>query len=81
MDLLQQWLEERCILGPDCSAAASNLFDNYRFWAGLQNLNPMSQPAFGRKLGERFEKTRRSAGNVYFGLRLRKNEPHEPCGV
>lgn len=81
MDLLQQWLEERCVLDPDSSARAQDLYFSYSFWTDQQNITLMSQPAFGRKLGDRFKKTRRSAGNVYLGLRLRKNEPHDLVGV
>ena len=81
MDLLQQWLEERCVYDTESSAPARDLYFSYSFWAEQQNLKPLSQPVFGRKLGERFDKTRRSAGNVYLGLKLRKPELPDPGGV
>lgn len=81
MDLLQQWLEERCVHDPESTAPAMGLYLSYEFWAEQQNLKPMSQPVFGRKLGDRFEKTRRGGGVIYFGLKLRKPEAQDLVGV
>lgn len=58
-DLLLQFVEERCITGPNYETAAQALYNAYKAWAMDNNLKPMSGTAFGRKMGEKYNKIRK----------------------
>lgn len=70
MDVLQDFLDARCIIKANARVGASALYAAYRHWAEETGHRPMSQTRFGRKLGERgFQKAKASVG-FYVGLGL-----------
>ncbi len=72
-DILADFITERCVKSGE--VAASELFKAYFEWCSEQSMTQrerLSQAAFGRKMKERFEKVRKSSGNVYLGVSLRK---------
>ena len=74
-DHLADFLSERCDIGGDLSVIATELYGEYSQWAESRNLPPaerLTQTAFGRQIGDRFEKAHRRTGNVYLGLDLRR---------
>lgn len=72
MDLMGQWLLECCRVGPTERCKSSLAYANYQLWAKCQGLRSLSNSAFGRKLAERFSRTRRSDGNYYSGFTVVK---------
>ncbi len=70
MDVLGQWIEDRCELGDDRTAGATDAYQSYKFWAESNGFSQMSNNAFGRKLKERFIRKATSTGKVYLGLRV-----------
>lgn len=71
-DTLGLFLEERCIVGADESASASNLYTAYAEWATTNGLHPFSNVRFGRALTERELPKRRTTGGrwEYHGIGL-----------
>lgn len=70
-DVLGTFLGDCCEIGAGYSVSASLLFTSYQAWAGHNGLRPMSNTAFGRKLGDRhFGTVRESVGTVRLGIRL-----------
>lgn len=65
-DVIGLWLDECCILGDNLSTPAKELYSNYRLWAEVNGMRPMTSTAWGRRMGERggLEKRR----YVYHGV-------------
>jgi putative DNA primase/helicase len=77
MDLLADFLGDRCIVDPMASVTAADLYAAYLDWAQQAGEKPLSQKALGGYLRERgFEQIRTGALRGWVGLRLR--EPLEP---
>lgn len=63
MDVLAQFLEGCCVLEPNVTAPASQLYERYKEWAEENGERPLSQTALGRRLTERgLEKYRTTGG-------------------
>lgn len=61
MDTLGQFLEACCVQDPRVITSASDLYTTYKQWAEQGGEHPITQTAFGRRLGEKgFEKSRNS---------------------
>jgi putative DNA primase/helicase len=71
MDILGQWLEACCDVGPDFILPSSGAYSQYRFWADDVGLKRWSHVVFGRKLKERFACRRDAPGVVYTGVGLK----------
>lgn len=72
MDVIGRFLDERCIVTPEGSVASSELYGKYKEWAQEGGERPMTQTRFGRRIVERFDKRRTSAGRQeYVGIMLR----------
>lgn len=70
-DVLGQFLEERCLLGAGHRAPSTDLFKAYERWAEAIGNRPMSQTAFGRRLGDRgLDRIKTGGRKVYEGVRL-----------
>jgi len=74
-DPLAEFLATRCMVSSIASASAKALYQAYLAWAeteGLQKRDTLSRTAFGRRLGERFDKIRPSGGKPteYVGIGL-----------
>jgi putative DNA primase/helicase len=68
MDILGDWIAERCVVGPGLSIGASGAYQSYSEWAKENGYKPMGSKSFYRKLAERFPRQRHARGNVYTGL-------------
>lgn len=68
MDIMKHWLEECCDLDPAYSIKAQEAYGIYKCWAQANGFRPMTNAAFGRKLGDRFSSHKTSTGKVYAGL-------------
>jgi putative DNA primase/helicase len=71
MDTLADFLEEVCVIGVKESVPASQLYTSFQNWCQRNGEQPMSQKAFGMKLGERgFQKGKTRGDRIWRGLRL-----------
>jgi len=71
-DPLAGFLDEACQRDPDAEIGASELYQHYKGWAerhGLNDRERLTATMFGRKIGERFQRRKKGAVNVYQGLR------------
>jgi len=78
MDILAEFLTDCCVVGPDTSAWAKDLYGAYESWAedqGLKDKEQLGQRGFGLALSERgFERDRSTHGrHLWRGLGLRQN--------
>lgn len=66
-DILADWLEDYCNVGPDEKGQASILYDHFARWfkQNVSRKKDFSQRRFGTLLGRRFEKTKQ-VGTVYY---------------
>ena len=71
MDIVQQWIEERCETDKEAYERANTLYSDFRAYCQQRDLRT-NQTAFGRNLGKKFGKYNSGEGIVYFGIRLRK---------
>ena len=74
-DPLADFLSEKCETGGGLEAQATILFRTYAYWAedqGMKGKEVLSRTAFGRQIGERFDKRKANAGNVYLGIGVRE---------
>lgn len=73
-DRIATFLEEQCVMGPDCRVAVADAYEAYRAWATASGEHPLSKPAFGEALEARGFKRVRGTGGTWlrrgFGLRL-----------
>ena len=75
MDILGQWVAEKCEIGPELNVAVSDAYCSYKFWAESSGVRAWSLPIFGRKLKERFVSKRASGCVQYFGFRVKVYMP------
>jgi len=68
MDLMGKWLEDSALVSPVSEWGADPAYQSYKFWAERNSYKPMTAANFGRKLVQRFERVKRSSGNVYIGV-------------
>ena len=71
MDLLAQFIQERCIVDPAAQVWASELYAEYKHWCEECGLHAVSHKRLGREIGQRFKKGPSTKGRVvYKGLKL-----------
>jgi len=70
MDIMGEWIRERCIEGSNVSAMASVLYSSYRDWAEKNGHKyPMTAQAFGRRLSDRgLHRQRIENGSLWKGI-------------
>jgi putative DNA primase/helicase len=71
MDILGQWIDERCAPAVNAKVQASAAYDDYRNWAIRSGYQVLSINAFGRRLKERYRKEHTRDGTFYIGLQLK----------
>jgi putative DNA primase/helicase len=78
-DVLAQWLEERCVLGPKVGFTRTGaLYADWRRWCERGGLPVGSVKAFSQRLSERgHARDRRSDASGFVGLGLRAEPEHE----
>lgn len=74
MDVLGDFLAERCVTGPGVKATAAQLYKAYLSWCEENGEKPVSQRAFGLRLSERGFERKRGTGNqhMWVGIALRE---------
>lgn len=73
-DVIGGFITDACELAPMAEVRATDLFEHYKRWANAQGLSDrerLTSTTFGRKMSERFEKTRDRSGAVYVGIARR----------
>jgi putative DNA primase/helicase len=75
MDILGQWVEERCETGDALEVGVTDAYFDYGLWAVANGYRPWAVGTFRRSMQERFGRRRIAAGNHYVGLRLRGGGP------
>lgn len=75
MDIIATFIEDNAELIPGETTSAKELYEEYEKWAKTSNEWIMPLTRFGRELGKKFDKVRKSYGWVYVGIRLNKNSP------
>jgi phage/plasmid-associated DNA primase len=83
MDLLGDFLTDRCVLEPEATVSTGDLYASYTDWAQQAGEKPMSQKALGGHLTERgFDKGRTKQERQWRGIRLRGSlEPEQVTDV
>lgn len=75
MDPLKEWMDEKCLIAPDLTATAGDLYGSYSDWAehNLQKRERLTKRAFGLALGEKSFENGKGTGGVrlWRGLGLR----------
>jgi putative DNA primase/helicase len=76
-DILKEWIDERCDVGPDLSEKSADLFQCYREWCDeTKERFPLSRRTFGIALKERrYIKSRLRDGIYWEGIRITVNNP------
>ena len=68
MDIIKEWVNDRCSTGPAVEWRASEAYASYKIWAEQNGFHAMTSSAFGRKLQTRFTRVNRSDGRWYRGI-------------
>lgn len=71
MDVLADWIAERCDVGEGYVGKASGLWSDYSEWSRSNPVVELKSPSFAAKLAERFKKKRNQDGIVYCGIALK----------
>ena len=72
-DIVAQWISECCELDPNYFERSNVLFENHNYYCKQRELKT-NITIFGRNMGKKFRKERYPEGNVYIGLRIRKDQ-------
>lgn len=75
MDTIKTFLDELVNTVEGWETPAQEVYKEYERWAKDSNEYIMTATKFGKELNKRFEKVRRSHGNVYVGLQLKRDNP------
>jgi P4 family phage/plasmid primase-like protien len=71
-DLIGLWLSECCNLSLNDETSSAKLFISYKNWCSINGIKQMSSIAFGKSLGQRNYKYRKSSGNnIWAGIALK----------
>jgi putative DNA primase/helicase len=72
-DVLGEFIDERCIVGPGYSTSAGDIFAAYQQWIKARSECPLSQKRFGPQLAERGFIRRKQGLTIYEGIGLRSS--------
>ncbi|MCH7817878.1 MAG: DNA primase, partial [Proteobacteria bacterium] len=53
MDVLGEFIAERCTIGPNVSVSATKLYEQYKEWAEASGERKLTQTNFGLRIAER----------------------------
>jgi phage/plasmid-associated DNA primase len=79
MDLISEFLEERCSIDQAANVWAEALYGSYCSWCEQNRESPLNQRDFGLRMKEKSFASERSTGGRarYFGLEL-TSDPSDP---
>jgi putative DNA primase/helicase len=69
-DLLADFVEARCIVGPEHSASSGDLYEAYRAWTEGEGIRPWAKNRFGRRLTEAGYESDRGISRIRNGIAL-----------
>lgn len=72
-DLIERFLNDRCIVGATYEIQAGILYKTYQAWAEENGLKPMTGIKFGKEMQSRFD-SHQKRHVIYIGLSLLGNE-------
>ena len=71
MDLVGQWITERCVIDPEGKPKGADLYEDYKNWS-INEVGFSKNPiGFGRDLSKRFTRTTFNNVRCYQGLKLK----------
>lgn len=81
MDIIGEFIAERCVLSPTAQAPASELYREYRSWCDEAGHHAVSSTRFGLALGERGFERRKPRTIVWHGIGLQSDSSDscDPC--
>lgn len=71
MDVLSDFIAERCIVNPNVNAQAKDLYAAYSEWCAANGVAPLNSTRFGRALADRGHRKEKSNLIVYRGITVR----------
>ncbi|MEJ1395988.1 MAG: primase-like DNA-binding domain-containing protein [Candidatus Sedimenticola sp. (ex Thyasira tokunagai)] len=74
MDVIREWMGERCVTGPDKKVGATQLYEDYQQWAETNAGWVMKQRKFGQKMTEHGFRRERTPRVEYRGIGLVADE-------
>jgi len=76
VDVLQEWLEQRCVPDPNAITLIADLYEDYKKWCEDKDETPISKRKFSQQLTEKGYETVVAAHNkkAKKGLRLRSDD-------
>jgi putative DNA primase/helicase len=78
-DRLLLFIDECCVLAPEATVGANELYAVYKAWCKDNQLTPMNGTLFGNEISKRFEKKRTMTKRIYQGIGLLVTDPPEAC--
>jgi P4 family phage/plasmid primase-like protien len=76
MDVIGQWIAERCVARAELKSPSGELYDSYKGWALDNGFKPRTSPQFGRHLDERgFDAAKSGSKRYRLGLGLASVNP------
>ena len=74
-DLVQQWIDEECVVDPTAKTTAKEFYNTYRDWATANHSDPLPMNKFTKEIERKgFARLKTSRANVWKGIGLVKNE-------
>lgn len=73
MDVITQFIDECCFVNPDVKVKPSDLYQEYKTWAGVNSEHIFTATKFYREIGQKFEKKKNNQGRFYIGINLKNN--------
>lgn len=77
MDVIQSFINDRCVVEDGKLVKASELFKEYKDWAQETNNYEMNSRKFGQEIGKRFDKERLRNGVHYFGIDIARGPEYK----
>jgi len=74
MDVIEQFIEDECIVSEGERVGAKELYTAYKKWADESGEYEMSMTKFGKKMTDKFEK-KKSGSMYYLGINLKEKFP------
>jgi len=72
MDLVAQWINERCECKPDYYEQATTLFTDFNAYSRQNKFLELNSNMFGRNMSKKFKRRNYSGKNYYVGIRLKE---------
>ena len=74
MDVIEQFIDDECIVGEGEQIGAKELYTAYKKWANETGEHEFTMTKFGTKMKDKFE-SKRSNGTHYLGINLKEKYP------